>query len=192
VSAGDEKSKGKRGGGPKSRDGKARTSLNALKHGLTSLRPQLLEWESASQFRALSAALIEELAPEGVIEAILVDRIVWCAWRLRRAARVEQLLLTGGSFEGPPRIVAGWVDRDPEDPDASNVESEPDAEELEREREQREAAAMIQYGRDAGLLTRYETTLERSLYRALWQLRELQAARREERGPKRPPGFTRG
>ena len=48
---------------------------------------------------------------------------------------------------------------------------------------------MIQYGRDAGLLTRYETTLDRSLYRALWQLRELQAVRLEERGPKRPPGF---
>jgi hypothetical protein len=174
----------KRGGGPRSREGKARVSLNALRHGLTSLRPQLLEWESAAQFRALAEALIEELRPDGVIQAILVDRIVWCAWRLRRAARVEQLLLTGGSFE-PKLVEARWVEsRDAEDPPAS--EPEASAEQLERERERREADAMTQYGRDAGLLTRYEISIERSMYRALWELRELQKCGPE---PKRPPGF---
>lgn len=175
-----------RGGGPKSRDGKAKSSLNALKHGLTSLRPRLLEWESATQFRQLTAALVEELAPDGVVESLLVDRIVWCAWRLRRAARVEQLLLTGGSFDGPRLIEAGWVDPENAEPPAPEL----DPEQAERDREHREASAMVQYGRDAGLLTRYETTLERSMYRALWELRELQASRRDRtREPKRPPGF---
>jgi hypothetical protein len=65
----------KRSGGPRSREGKQRVSLNALRHGLTSLKPQLLTWESATQFRELREALISELEPEGVVEAILVDRI---------------------------------------------------------------------------------------------------------------------
>jgi hypothetical protein len=48
---------------------------------------------------------------------------------------------------------------------------------------------MVQYGRDASNLTRYETTLERSLYRALWELREMQNLRRQDEGKKRTPGF---
>jgi hypothetical protein len=171
----------KRGGGPRSREGRARVSLNALRHGLTSLKPQLLGWESATQFRELREALIAELEPEGVVEAILVDRIVWCAWRLRRAARVELLLLTGGGFDGPREVIARWVDSEQDPP-----EPEPSPEEVERDRERREAEAMVQYGRDAGLLTRYETTIERSMYRALCELRTLQERRPD---PKHPPGF---
>jgi hypothetical protein len=114
-----------------------------------------------------------------VVEAILVDRIVWCAWRLRRAARVEQLLLTGGSFDGPREVIARWINEGQQPP-------QPEPEEVERDRERREAEAMVQYGRDAGLLTRYETTIERSMYRALLELRILQEKRPD---PKHPPGF---
>jgi hypothetical protein len=172
----DNKESKPRSGGPRSRDGKASAAQNALRHGLTALKPRLLEWESTAQFQALAAALIEELKPEGVMEAILVDRIVWCSWRLRRAARVEQLLLTGGSFETTPQIIM-WVDPDETPAKLPRLS----AKEVEREREIRESAAMVQYGCDASNLTRYETTLERSLYRALWELREMQSLRRRGR-----------
>jgi hypothetical protein len=47
--------------GPKTPEGAARSSLNALKHGLRAQRCVVLPGERASAFDALKAALLEEL-----------------------------------------------------------------------------------------------------------------------------------
>jgi hypothetical protein len=47
--------------GPKTPEGKARSSQNALKHGLRAQKHMLLPGERASAFDALKAALLEEL-----------------------------------------------------------------------------------------------------------------------------------
>ncbi|MGH6903041.1 MAG: hypothetical protein ACREIR_09915 [Geminicoccaceae bacterium] len=49
----------------------------------------LLPDEDAVEFKSLEAALTDELAPEGVMQSLLVGRIVRAAWRLERAERLE-------------------------------------------------------------------------------------------------------
>jgi hypothetical protein len=80
---------GARSRGPKTAEGKARASRNALKHGLRAGRHVLLRDEDSSEFEALEVALFEELAPQGALQGFLVGRIARAAWRLARAERIE-------------------------------------------------------------------------------------------------------
>ena len=75
--------------GPKSTKGKARASLNALKHGLLA-KDIVLPSEDEQEFEGLRRALITELRPEGTLEGQIADRIVACLWRLRRVFRSRQ------------------------------------------------------------------------------------------------------
>jgi hypothetical protein len=85
--------------GPKSAEGKARSAQNALKHGLRAQKHLVLANENAADFAALEAALVEELAPEGVLQTILAQRIARAAWRLERADRLEIEVLAWTSHE---------------------------------------------------------------------------------------------
>jgi len=78
--------------GPKSRDGMARSSRNALKHGLLARDvviggPDLSETQA--DFDSLLADPMSELKPRTLIEETLVERIATGYWRLRRAQRFE-------------------------------------------------------------------------------------------------------
>jgi hypothetical protein len=75
--------------GPKTALGKARSSRNALKHGLCAETFVAFGDEDQEAFEALEAALVEELAPQGVLQRLLVGRIARAAWRLERAERME-------------------------------------------------------------------------------------------------------
>jgi hypothetical protein len=75
--------------GPRTAEGKARSARNALKHGLRAEKHLLLPDEDAAAFAALEAALTDELAPEGVLQTILVRRVACATWRLERAERLE-------------------------------------------------------------------------------------------------------
>jgi hypothetical protein len=86
--------------GPKTRGGKARCAQNALKHGLCAQKHVVLPEEDAAEFAALEAALIEELAPEGVLQSVLVQRIVAASWRLSRAERIEVELFAENGLPG--------------------------------------------------------------------------------------------
>ena len=79
--------------GPKTPEGKARASQNALRHGLRAARHVVLPDEDAAAFAALEAALLEELAPVGALQAVLARQIVSAAWRLARADRIEAEIL---------------------------------------------------------------------------------------------------
>jgi hypothetical protein len=80
---------GARSRGPKTPEGKARSSQNALKHGLRAQKHMLLPGESAAEYQRLEAALLEELAPEGALQTVLARRVVAAAWRLERVERIE-------------------------------------------------------------------------------------------------------
>jgi hypothetical protein len=80
--------------GPKTTEGKARSSRNALKHGLRAAKHVVLPDEDAAGFAALEAALIAELAPKSVLQRIVVGRIARAAWRLERSERIEVDLFT--------------------------------------------------------------------------------------------------
>ena len=67
--------------------GKPVPRFDAARHGLLSgamLIDDGAQKESVAELRRLHAQLRAELAPEGIVEEILVERILACYWRLRR------------------------------------------------------------------------------------------------------------
>ena len=141
--------------GPKTAAGLARSSRNALKHGLRARRQLLLADEDAAEFRAFQAAAQAELAPSGALQTELAARIVTTAWRARRADRLEAALL--GRFL---------------DDDALH----------DRERQAALGLELIRDGngpRALETLVRYRGSVLAELFRALAALKALRADARE-------------
>jgi hypothetical protein len=92
--------------GPKTPEGKAVSSMNALRHGLTASRP-LLPGESQESFEELLKEYMEEYEPDGPAERDLVHRMVVSKWREQRAWTVETAALRGhmpGSAQEDPTV----------------------------------------------------------------------------------------
>jgi len=152
--------------GPKSPEGKHRAARNALKHGLLS-HDVLLPGEKAKELRAFREAMFAELAPEGELEEFLADRVVESVWRLRRAVRMERDIIedkvwretlsrarSPDAYLGDPALTGGHV-----------------------------AASTLCHSDTYDKLGRYETHIERGLYRALHELQRVQAVRNGGRAP---------
>jgi hypothetical protein len=75
--------------GPRTPEGKARSAQNAMKHGMRAQKYVVLAEEDAGEFEGLEAAMVEELAPVGVLQAVLARRVAVAAWRIARADRIE-------------------------------------------------------------------------------------------------------
>lgn len=87
---------GARSRGPRTVEGKARSSLNALTHGLTARTAIVLPLvERAEDWRAHLAGFVEALRPVGAVEEELVERMAAITWRLRRVERVEAAMIGG-------------------------------------------------------------------------------------------------
>jgi hypothetical protein len=183
--------------GPKTPEGKAAIRLNALKHGLLS-QEVLLPGEDGEAFRALGENLRAELQPVGQLENLLVDRIIVAYWRLLRAGRVEAGMFAGELYEQ----LAERAEREAKDyklssldeliadeEDATITDKKKHKEAVSRARQMRRAqeTEIITLGRtflrDAdranafSKLSRYETAIDRQLYKALHELERLQVAR---------------
>ncbi len=82
----------KKSTGPKTAEGKAKSCMNALKHGLLAkqivVKGQKVH-ESPGEFQGLCGEFYAALEPAGPLEALLVDQIVQAAWRMRRARVAE-------------------------------------------------------------------------------------------------------
>ena len=77
--------------GPRTPEGKARSSLNAVTHGLFASTPVLFvsgHSEQEADRNRLVSALSKELFAESALEHYLVERIVNLAWQLLRVERV--------------------------------------------------------------------------------------------------------
>jgi hypothetical protein len=82
----------KRSTGPKTDEGKARSRLNAWKHGLTA-EDIVIYHEDPRAFEPLRAELWEQLAPCAGLESMLVERLASLEWRLRRIPVLEAAAL---------------------------------------------------------------------------------------------------
>jgi hypothetical protein len=74
--------------GPVTSEGKSRVAQNALRHGLTARRLVVRD-DEREDFDALSASLLEELAPQGALENLTFEELLHAAWNLRRFRRIE-------------------------------------------------------------------------------------------------------
>jgi hypothetical protein len=79
--------------GPKSPGGKARSSRNAVRHGLRSELP-VLPGEQAGDWHRHREGVLRSLAPVGTLEQELAERVALCLWRLRRVAAFETATAT--------------------------------------------------------------------------------------------------
>lgn len=75
--------------GPVTTAGKARSSLNALRHGLASEAHPVVRGEDPAAFAALHADLQARFAPDDAVSAFLVRRLASTMWRTLRAERLE-------------------------------------------------------------------------------------------------------
>lgn len=117
-------------------------------------REVLLPDENRSAFRAMAANLCDTLQPEGAVELLLVERIAAATWRLRRVQKIETDLC------------------DTDKPGRKDLTP---------------GTRFIQdsWGPNAFLkLSRYETAIERSLYRALREFERVQTKRLSARPAK--------
>jgi hypothetical protein len=84
--------------GPKTQKGKKKSSRNALKHGLSAASLVVLK-ETVEDYEDFAAAMRQSLRPQGAVEEQLFERVVLCAWRLRRVSRVEAALIRKSADE---------------------------------------------------------------------------------------------
>jgi hypothetical protein len=78
--------------GPKTKAGKHRSSLNALRHGLTG-QIVVMPAEDLEAYRRHLASFTDEYQPLGATEAHLVQALADASWRLNRVAALETNLL---------------------------------------------------------------------------------------------------
>ena len=78
--------------GPRTEEGKARSSRNAVTHGLTA-KDLVLDGDDRVEFDALLAGYQADIRPQGALQQSLFHQLVVAAWNLRRIQRMEAALL---------------------------------------------------------------------------------------------------
>jgi len=185
--------------GPKTRRGKAKSKLNAMKHGLLAEQVVVLD-EDPAEFAGVLESLIDDFLPQGPVEEQLVERVAACMWRLRRLYRVEAGIFTHESLtiemdRAKKEVKSSEKDEDErmsamlrnvhitdeEQHDRATATAEKAAR-LLQEKSLALGAAFKQDAKTVGAiskLSRYEAAIERSYYRALHELQRVQTARQK-------------
>src|SRR5215469_9801972 len=138
--------------GPTSADGKSPSSLNATRHGLTG-RVVVLPEEDMKVYEAFSAELMTSLDPKTPLERELAKTVVDQQWRLNRIRSIEDgmLALTDETGTNHPAVESTLT----------------------------AAQAFLQNSKAFVNLTIYEQRIHRIMEKALAQLQQLQAERKE-------------
>jgi len=147
-----------RTGGPRSEAGKARSALNAIRHGLTG-RFCLLPNEDINFYRTYCKEYFDFWKPANVVERDLVQEIVDNQWRLNRAKGYEQGMLGWGHF-GP----AGEFEADSPETHAGFTE----------------AAHFFENHKQFANLALYEQRIQRARDHAMRSLQQMQKIRKAE------------
>ena len=173
--------------GPRTPGGKARSRLNALKHGILASQAVIATIEGRADrklFEATVEGLAQDFEPVGAYEQLLVQEIAACFWRKRRLLRFENR----AAFDAIELPAADIVER-------GTNQMIPWKEPLYTEGNQLTTAEQIykHAGLDAVTLPneadtmrviRYEAAINRTRERAVASLREMRKARRGEANPR--------
>lgn len=167
----------KRGGGPKTAVGRAKSARNALKHGILS-REIVNEalGESQAEYRRLAHRLAEEWDPQTTAEAMLLETITLTYWRIRRVYIAEAGMLTRRAEAVADRIIALRRQSAGQVPTPINRQAS-QAAELTEDEAALFASSQLLGTAEAEAVGRHEARLQRQLYDAIDRLTRLQAAR---------------
>jgi hypothetical protein len=89
----------KKSTGPRTPEGKARSSQNATRHGITA-QTLIMTDEDRKAYNAFLAAMMTDLAPIGAMETFLAQSVAEEAWRLNHARAQCNNLVAIGHFDG--------------------------------------------------------------------------------------------
>lgn len=164
--------------GPTTREGKRRSALNAMTHGIFS-RQVVLDCEDRFAYEQFAAGIFEHYRPVGGMELMLADRIAAEGWRLARIARIEREIMDSRLVQ----LQEIWDKEDGlvrDDDSLGGLPAGGDAEGnapavSKRQVQLGQAARRDFFDPTMGNLRLYETRIERSLYRATAELRRIQA-----------------
>jgi hypothetical protein len=152
--------------GPRTAEGKATVSQNAVKHGFLS-RLDVIRGEEQAEFDLFREQMLGEWAPDGTMETMLVERITSLSWRLKRAERMQseafEALLTPDTSSLAVRL-------------AQSLRPKRSQEEQNAEDELAFGRAVVKdfsHGRVLDRLCMYERRMEHSLYRTMAELQRL-------------------
>src|SRR5262245_25767759 len=84
--------------GPVSAAGKARSSRNALRHGL-SAQHVVVRDDQQEEFACLRDALLAEIDPQGAVEMSLFQQFLHASWRIECCHRLEEETWNGTAEE---------------------------------------------------------------------------------------------
>jgi len=164
--------------GPRTEEGKAVVSQNALKHGLCAEKA-VIAGEDVGAYEFYRDELLGELTPAGAVEAVLAERVVCLSWRLRRAERAQNevfdALLANDAASSLPRRRKSLPTGDGSE---VPVEETPLGRAVVRD---------FTYARVLDRLSMYERRIEYSLYKTMGELRRLRVIREAEPATEKPP-----
>ncbi len=162
--------------GPRTPEGKAAVSQNAVKHGLF-VTPMVITGEDQARFDLQREAQLGEMRPVGAMESMLAERIVNLSWRLNRAERMQNQTIDDMiealkptalelyAWRTSPKFLRG---PEPTAPEPSLA--------LGRVAENDYANYKV-----LDRLMMYERRIESSLYKTMKKLKQLQTMRRMEK-----------
>ena len=185
----------KKSTGPRTGQGQGRASLNRLLHGLRASTP-VLPGEDPGAFLELTGKVAADMQPQGMLEEFMAERVALGMWRLRRAERAEFGVLAGRLLEVEKQRAVRLQERCEVDDfeqlmvgeasitdEAGYREATAQLAEIESTEEEdlptlgRAMMKDATGARTIELALRYRTATERSLFRMLRELRDLQTAR---------------
>jgi len=141
--------------GPKTQAGKSRSSLNALRHGLTG-QIVVMPTEDLAAYQLHLQSFTDEYHPHGATESHLVQALADTSWRLNRVAALETNLLTLGVTH-----IAPIPDAPQQIQDAMSI-----------------VASLESQSKALANLSMHSQRLSRQFERTVAQLRDLQETRR--------------
>ena len=145
--------------GPKTEEGKKRSRLNALRHGITGQVATMADEDRAAHDK-LSSALMKDLAPVGAMEIQLAQRIATDSWRLNRISAIEDNLFALGLLKNGGQLC----------PDNEQIDDALTT-----------ARVFTMESKQLQLLSLYEQRINRAIQKNLALLQSLQAVRKQER-----------
>jgi hypothetical protein len=152
--------------GPRTPEGRDRSSQNAIKHGLRARR-DVIKSESQEEFNHHRRRFFAELGPSSAIEYAIAERIISLAWRLKRACSIHNLTIDAleEDYSDLQRRFGKFKELEPGQPDLTlghvAVKDFANTKALDR-------------------LILYERRIENSLYRSLLEFRQRQTIRKKE------------
>lgn len=162
--------------GPVTPEGRAKSSANSVRHGLTA-KSVVLPHESSEDFQLLLDGYVAQFHPQTEVEMELVETMAIARWRLRRIVTIEANLLANEMVSHAEEIDGKFDGIDGDGRMAWVFQH------------------LANQGQSLALIIRYEGTLNRAYDRAFKQLHLLQSVRNPSQpnepkpgaAPRRPP-----